>query len=118
MVKTALPTLDSVDFHYKSSTLHATLVQRSGRACYPRRPPRDGSQAYYTHVKLLFTLGQRYFHSLPQLLEAFAAQLFTKKPTCTAQTLQDEHVIQQVVHQELSLLQQPLYEVAITHAPN
>ena len=36
--------------------------------------------AVYIYVKLRYTPGQRYLHSLPQLLEAFAAQLLRRSP--------------------------------------
>ena len=49
--------------------------------------------------------GQRYLHSLPQLLEAFAAQLLRRSPYA-APALRDEHIIRHIVHQEISLLQQ------------
>ena len=62
-------------------------------------------------VNMHCTLGQRYLYSLPQLLEAFAAQLSRSSP-CAAAALQDEHFIP-IVHQEFSLLQQPGYELTI-----
>ena len=68
--------------------------------------------AVHIFVKLRYTPWQRYLHCLPQLLEGFTAQLLRRSP-CAVPTRRGEHIIQQIVHQEFSLLQQLGYEVAI-----
>ena len=71
--------------------------------------------AVYIYVKLRFTPEQRYFHNLPQRLEAFTAQHLRRSPFA-APALRGEHVVQQAVHQEFSLLQQRGFEVEILTA--
>ena len=61
--------------------------------------------AVYIHATLRFTPGQRCVHGFLQLLKACATQLL-RRSHHAAPALRGEHIIQPVVHQEFSLLQQ------------
>ena len=86
------------------------LTQGWSNAVAERTPDTDRLAvvaAVHIDVKLHFTPQQRYLHSRPQQPKAFAAQRLRRSPYA-APALRGEHIIQQVFHQEFSLLQQPL----------
>ena len=68
--------------------------------------------AVYVFVELRYTPKQRYLRSLCQGLEAFAA-LLSRRSLYAAPALRDEHIVRQIVHQEISPRQHLEYEVAI-----
>ena len=95
--------------HRQRSTRRPRRRQKSQRC---NEPTVAVISAVYIYVKLPFTPGQRYFHSLLQLLEAFAVQLSRRSP-CAAPALRVNKSFSKSFTKNLSLQQQRGYELAI-----